>query len=134
MTVHRLSPPRYGRCPLSRDMPHILTPHRHLIIEIEELLIWFALVDWWEKVEHIYGEGPPKVSPYTDFLPKGIVLPHSREICGIHSYLNGIFISFYLTFSISQPNFTLRKNPHQISYTEGWGQNVQFGGSGLNPC
>ena len=25
-------------------------------------------------------------------------------------------------------------NPHQISYTEGWGQNVQFGGSGLNPC
>jgi len=24
--------------------------------------------------------------------------------------------------------------PHQISYTEGRGQNVQFGGSGLNPC
>jgi len=26
------------------------------------------------------------------------------------------------------------ENPHQISYTQGWGQNVQFGGSGLNPC
>jgi hypothetical protein len=25
-------------------------------------------------------------------------------------------------------------NPYQISYTEGWGQNAQFGGSGLNPC
>jgi hypothetical protein len=28
----------------------------------------------------------------------------------------------------------LSGNPHQISNTEGWGQNAQFGGSGLNPC
>ena len=26
------------------------------------------------------------------------------------------------------------ENPHQINNTEGWYQNAQFGGSGLNPC
>ena len=33
--------------------------------EVEELLLWFALVDWWEENPLIHITLPP----YADFLP-----------------------------------------------------------------
>ena len=47
--IHRLSSYRYSRGPLSRDMLHTHIPLRGLILDIEELLIWLAFVDWWES-------------------------------------------------------------------------------------
>jgi len=46
-------------------MPYILIPSRDLLQEIDELPLWFALVDWWTGGRDIK---PLKVNKILDFI------------------------------------------------------------------